>query len=148
MGLSLWVFGAALWAYTVLGELVVSVEIPEILAWIALAVAVGQNWRTSVRHIPTTEVRRRVEPLGAGILLGLLVLLLCAALLGSYDRSEIEAVTIVLWVLSVAAYAVGRYWAATPKVRASGWARAGGISAWTVTVIATLVAHLSILHNL
>lgn len=150
VGPTLWTFGAFLWAYAVMGELVVQLDFPEVVGWIIVLAAVGRAGFVAVRHMPRD--RRRVwRPIVPGLLalLGwLFLVVLVSALLGGGGRSETEAVTLLLWGIGVIAYIFGRRLTRAPKPAQRRFGRATTIAVWVVTGGTTLLAVLSVIGHM
>lgn len=143
LGGSLWVFGALLWAYLVMGELVVNLEVNEAFAMLIVIAASGIAWYGAVRHAPPAKMARRIAPGVIGIVLWVFAVFLAAVLCGTTRRSTVQALTVVFCFPAVAAYFVGRRLTANPKLEVSRRRRAGGIALWVGCSLATAMALLS-----
>jgi hypothetical protein len=146
LGPALWVAGAVLWAYSVLGELVVNLEFSEGLAIPALFGVLVWNWFRVTKPL-LDEGRTTRAALVAALAVGLFVasLLLITMMFGSSQRSHFEAVTVLVCALGVVSYAVGRRKTTLPQRmrRAEGIARVAPWFTWIVVGLFTLVAVMS-----
>lgn len=146
LGASLWIFGALLWAYVVMGEWVIHLSLPEGLAVLIVAIAYGLAWVTSGRGLGEGAGRWKVVVPGiAALVLFFVILLLVAGLFGSGRRSTVAAVTVCLWFFSAAVYVLGRHLRARPRVTRSRWQAAGTIVLWIVSGLMTLVSLIATL---
>ena len=131
LGASLWIFGALLWAYLVMGEWVLQLSLPESVAILVVILAYGIAWFTSGRGLITGAGRWKVVVPGiAAVVLFVMTLLVVAGLFGSSRRSTVAAVTISLWFFSASMYVLGRHLRARPRVTRTRWQAAGTIVLW------------------
>ncbi len=146
LGPALWVAGAVLWAYAVLGELVVNVGFGEGLAIPALFGVLVWNWFRVTKPL-LDDGRTTRAALVAALSVGLFVasLFLVTMMFGSSQRSHFEAVTVLVCALGVLSYAVGRRKTTLPPRarRAEGLARVAPWFTWIVVGLFTLVAVIS-----
>lgn len=145
LGPTLWVSGALLWGYVVLGELVVNVGFEEGLAVPALFVVLIWNWLVVSRPLRDGDRAGRAALVaGGGIALFLACLLLATTMFGSSQRSHFEGVTVLLCVMGVAGYAAGRRMTALPSpARGANGSALIGWFAWIVVGLFTVVAMIS-----
>jgi len=148
---AVWMTGALLWAYTVLGEFVYHADgFPEAVAIVALLSALAIPWFRSVRVLPRDK-RWRLVTVGSGIaaiVSWLAVVTLVSLLLGNTRRSEYEATTLLVWVVGVVLYFVGRRVTRLPAIPRSAGRTVGGILLWIVVGLATFVAGAKVVDQL
>lgn len=148
LGPALWLFGTALWAYVVVGQLVVGEGFPEPLGALGAVFAVGVSWYFAVEQsflteepTPKTRLARILAPLGIALGLWLATTLLGTAI-GLANRDNIDSViTLGLWLFSLIPFFVGRRM--TRGARRSPQEmgrRAVGILLWVGAALVTLVA--------
>lgn len=141
LGASLWIFGALLWAYLIMGEWVIHLKLPEGVGVLVVAIAYGVAWFTSVRELGQSGSRwKLVVPGLVAVVLFAATLLLVSGLFGSSRRSTIAAVTMSLWFFSAAVYVLGRHLRARSRVNRTRWQAAGSIALWIVSGLVTLVS--------
>ena len=145
LGPSLWVAGASLWAYVVMGELVVEARFPETLAVAVVFGAYAVAWLRSVRG--AGSVALAFAPGIAGPLLCGALVLLTMMLAGSSRRSDVETVTVGLWLIGAATYFVGRRVTALPRPEPSRLRRGGTIAVWLVSGLTTALALVAALER-
>jgi len=146
-GASLQVFGALLWAYVVMGELVVGLDFPEPLATLVVAAAFGLTWRSAVSHIAGPGHFRKLVPGALGFVAWSVVLASTVALLGSDDPRHAEVVSVALWF--VAAFALFSGSLSNPRAAHpdSQLPRLLRIALWGAVGVATALAFLSALRR-
>lgn len=144
LGPSFWVFGVLSWAYVVVGELVVSLGLPELLGALLVLSSTGYAWVVaSGLGAGAPFAFKRLLSLFLGVVLFVVMLAFTVSLLGSHHRSQVAAVTILLWFASVFAVLLGRRWTPRASRPHSKGERTQVVAIWTVTVVATLVAMIS-----
>jgi hypothetical protein len=150
VGPALWIFGALLWAYAVIGELIVQLEFPELVGVVIVLAAVARAWFVTVRHLPPKARRsvRALLPVLLALLSWVLFLAIVSMVLGGGGRSEIEAVTLLLWAVGVIAYVFGRRLTRAPAPATARFGRAGAIAAWVLVGGTTVLAVLSIIGHM
>jgi hypothetical protein len=142
-GPALWIFGAVLWAYIVAGELAVRADsaLVEALGAIAVLATLFANWYTAVqRNAEGKKWELRILP--GLIAVGLWVVLLgvLTRVSGASTWSEVEAVTLALWAVSVVAFLSGRYLAGSSRRRLTPRGRFGRIALWAISALVTFIA--------
>jgi hypothetical protein len=144
LGPSLWIFGVLLWAYVVLGELVVTLDFPEPLAVLLVLSALASAWWFSVGRRDSGT--RRIAPglIAIGLWAGVLAL---AARAESGRSKTVALVTIVLTLFALLSFALGRY---LTRVRppATKLRRAGRVALWLISALVTLVTLASSMSRL
>ena len=148
LGGSLWVFGAVLWAYVVMGEWVLRFNLPE--AWGALVVLAtfGLAWFSSVEHLTAPADRwRKLGPAALGLVLFVSMILVATLLLGSPRQSIAGAVTLLLWFFSAAFYMLGRRVTARPRVVQPRRRVAITIALWLLSGVGTIASLGSIMSH-
>jgi hypothetical protein len=153
LGPALWLFGTALWAYLVAGQLVVTQDFPEPLAAFGVLFALGAAWYFAIEHSflaqqPSKETRlmRIFAPLGIAFLFWLATLLV-GTVIGLSSNEDIDSlITLGLWLSSLIPFFVGRRMTrvAAPSPQ-DGARRALGILLWVGAAVVTLVALIPIL---
>jgi hypothetical protein len=138
----LWITGALLWAYVVVGEWVVTIELPELVGWVIVLFAYASAWRTSVLRVP--RQRRKlwltVAPGIVALFLFIQILVFVASFFGSSRRSHVAAVTVMLWFLSAGLFAAGRQLTRKRQGKLTGTRRAALASLWVASALGTLIA--------
>jgi hypothetical protein len=144
LGPAFWVFGALSWAYVVVGEIVIGLGLPELLGALIVLATAGYAWvvASGLGDGEPFSLKRLV-PLIVGVLLFVLLIAFTVALLGSHNRSQISAVTILLWFASVFAVLLGRRWTPRESRPRSTGDRVRTAALWTLSVLATLIAMVS-----
>jgi hypothetical protein len=144
LGPAFWVFGTLSWAYVVVGELVIGLGLPELLGALIVLATAGYAWvmASGLGDGEPFELKRLV-PLILGLLLFVLLIAFTVSLLGSHDRSQISAVTILLWFASVFAVLLGRRWTPRESRPRSTGDRVRTAALWTLAVVGTLIAMVS-----
>ena len=144
LGPSFWVFGALSWAYVVIGELVVSLGLPELLGALIVLSSTGYAWVVAsglgegARFAP-----KQLLSLLFGCVLFFFLVVFAVSLLGSHSRSQASAVTLLLWFISVFALLLGRRLTPRePPLRSTG-DRLRTTAIWTFAVIGTIIAMVS-----
>lgn len=149
LGPSFWVFGVLTWAYVVIGELVVHLGLPELLGALLVLGSTGYAWAVaSGLGDGAPFSTKRLVPLALAGLFFVALMLLAVTIFGSHRRSYAAAVTILLWLVSVVAFLLGRHWTHRESSRrstADGLRRA---ATWTFSVIATLIAMISAIDRM
>jgi len=148
LGGSLWVFGAVLWAYVVMGEWVLRFDLPE--AWGALVViaSYGVAWFSSVEHFTNRADRwRKLAPGAAGLALFVILILLVTLLFGTSRQHVIGAVTILLWFFAAAFYILGRRVSARPRVVRQRGRLAATIVLWLLSGVGTIASLGSLMSH-
>lgn len=144
LGPSLWVFGVLSWAYVVVGELVVSLGLPELLGALLVLSSAGYAWLVASGMADGAPfVLNRLLSLFLGLVLFVVMLAFTVSLLGSHHRSQIAAVTILLWFVSVFAVLLGKRWTPRESRAVAKGERVRVAVLWTLAVLATLVAMIS-----
>jgi hypothetical protein len=144
LGPAFWVFGTLSWAYVVVGELVIGLGLPELLGALIVLASAGYAWVVaSGLGDGAPFALKRLVPLILGLLLFVVTIAFTVSLLGSHDRSQISAVTILLWFGSVFAVLLGRRWTPRESHPRSTGDRVRTAALWTLAVLATLVAMVS-----
>lgn len=149
LGSSLWVGGTLLWAYVVMGEWVLTIELPEPLAWLIVLGAYVASWVFAVRRLSPEQRRPHLllAPGVLGIVWFVFVILFTASLLGSSRRSVVAGLTVMLWFVSAAMFAAGRQLTTRRQGRLRGWRRAGVAALWVVAGLGTLVSLFAALER-
>jgi hypothetical protein len=144
-GPTLWISGALLWGYVVLGELVVNTGFQEGLAVITLFGVLGWSWfRCTKPLLDADRTGRAVLVAAAGVALFVSCLFLISIIFGSAQRSHFESVTVLLCGLGAAAYATGRRLTTLPApTRRADRSRVVSWFVWIVVGLFTLVAIIS-----
>ena len=145
VGVSLWCFGALLWAYLVVGEIVVWSAVPEALGVLAVLGAFGVAWYRGTSQMPPTSRFRILLPGIIAFVSWLVTLVMSSALFDTGGRKNAELAALLLWSFSAAAYALGRHLTALTPVPLSPGARAGRIALWLIAGLATLMAGVNII---
>jgi uncharacterized membrane protein SirB2 len=142
-GQTLWIFGAFLWGYVVIGEFVTNLGLPELSGVVAL---LGVLALAVLRALETARANRarwlrQVGPVAAGILLFTLIVLLALSLATSVAVKP-GALSVALWFVAAFALFAGRYWTRRdrPRRKLGVW----DYFAWAMSGVATLVALLSV----
>lgn len=150
VGPALWIHGALLWSYVVLGELVVSRKFPEPLAWLIVLGVFVRTWFVAVRHLPrdSANLWRRIVSGVLALAIYFFAMAFTTAILGGGGRSGVEALTILLWFFALGSYALGRRMTRAPRPRPSEFSRPLALGLWTVSGASTLVALLSALDRM
>jgi hypothetical protein len=148
LGPSLWMFGALLWAQIVIGFFVVEKDLPEPFGFLGVAVVMGAVWMLSVKHRqrPTSLRFRHLAPVllallywAGAVVFGLMVAAVANARVG---------VSILLWMLSVAAFFVGRRLTGPSSIPPTLARRAVTVLAWLGAIIFTLGALVQLFQAL
>lgn len=145
---TLFIFGTLLWAYVVLGELVVSLGLPELVAFLVLvALSVGA-WRRVAPPWSGPRARiRRAMPLILAIMLWFSTMLVAVTLAGPGERHG-AAMTIALWFLSALVFGLGSAKTVRVPQAPSKGGRAAGIGLWVLSSLASVVAMVSAFSRL
>lgn len=148
LGASLWIFGALLWAYVVMGEWVLRVGLPEVLGALAVIAAYGLAWLSSVRHLTAPADRwRKLLPGGVGFGLFVATIFAVTLLFGTARQSVAGAITVLLWFFSASVYVAGRYVTARPRVTQTRARVAATVLVRLLVGLTTLVAVASTLSH-
>ncbi len=146
-GTAIWYAGVVLWAYTIVGEWVVGAELPEFFGWSAfVGIAVGAYLHGANRVGTNWMVK-----IGAASVASLIVfVVLLSSVVGSSQRSEYQAISLLLLGMSIALIFGGMRFArgGFPKpVRPPGihWPRA---IMWLLFVVNTGLIGAVFLSNL
>lgn len=142
------IYGAAFWAYLVLGELVVRLDFSERFAFAALLGIFIRHCYSATERATYKGAFQRFIPGVLATLLWLVTLFVSAAVLGTSSRSSVAAVTLLLWFFAIAIYSIGRILSdgpppTEPKLTWRSGKRWWKVSAWVVSVGFTAVALLS-----
>lgn len=142
------IYGAAFWAYLVLGELVVRLDFSERLAFAALLGIFIRHCYSATERATYKGAFQRFIPGVLAALLWLVTLFMSATVLGTSSRSSVAAVTLLLWFFAIAVYSIGRILSdgpppTEPKLTWRSGKRWWKVSAWVVSVGFTAVALLS-----
>lgn len=143
LGGALWIFGALFWAYLVMGELVVTLELSEVIGFVAVLVAVGLAWQGAVEGAPAGKLAPKIVPGVAGVLLFLFTLFFFTALFGSGSRSAIAGLTVAFFFPAVGGYIIGRRLTGPKGPPLTGKRRVARIALWVVSLVATAITVLS-----
>lgn len=139
LGTSLWLFGALLWTYVVLGEWVVKASFPEPLAILIVIGVFAGSWYVSAKA-PSHALR--THPILPGIIAFVswaILLLLVSTLLGTHRTNEVAYLTVFLWVVGALSFWYGRRLLGDAKP-SSAMVRKWTRVAWGVVGIGTAVA--------
>ena len=147
VGVSLWCFGALLWSYLVVGEIVVWTAVPEALGVLAVMGAFGVAWYHGTSQMPRAPQFRILLPGIIAFLSWLVAVLLSTAVFSTGGRKNAELAALLLWSFSAAAYALGRHLTALNRVSLSTPARTSRIALWVIAGLATLMAGVNIISN-
>lgn len=148
LGPALWLFGTTLWAYVVVGQLVVVQDFPEPIGVIGALFTIAASWYFAIEQsfltdepTPKTRLPRILAPLGIALGLWLATTLLSAAI-GHASSDNIDSViTLALWLFSLIALFVGRRMiSGTLRAPQDSARRALGILLWLGAALVTLVA--------
>jgi hypothetical protein len=144
LGPSLWIFGVLLWAYVVLGELVVTLDFPELLAVLIVLSALAGAWWLSAGRADSGM--RRIAPLliAIGLWAGVIAL---SARAESGRSKTVALVTIALTLFALLSFALGRYLTRVPRP-ATKLRRAGRVALWLISALVTLVTLASSMSRL
>jgi hypothetical protein len=139
---SLWIFGALLWAYVVLGRFVATYALPESLALPTLLAVLGLAVFRALELPRNTGAAwpRRAAPIAAGLGLFVLVLLIAVSLAATAGPHP-GALDVALWFVAAFALFIGRQ-----RARRDLPGRAAtllGYFVWAACGAATLFALLS-----
>ena len=148
LGASLWIFGAVLWAYVVMGEWVLRFDLPE--AWGALTVLAtfGVAWFSSVEHLKAPADRwRKLTPAALGLVLFVILVLLVTLFFGTARRSVVGGITLLLWFFSAAFYLLGRRVTARPRTLQPRRRVAITIALWLLSGLGTIASLGSIMSH-
>jgi hypothetical protein len=145
VGVSLWCFGALLWSYLVVGEIVVWTAVPEALGVLAVMSAFGLAWYRGTSQLPRASRVRILLPGLIAFCSWLVVLVMSSAVLNTAARKDAELTALLLWSLAASAYALGRHLTALNRVPASRLERASHIALWAIAGLATLMAGVNII---
>jgi len=148
LGGSLWVFGAVLWAYVVMGEWVLRFDLPE--AWGALVVlaSYGLAWFSCVEHLRAPADRwRKLTPGALGLVLFVILILLVTSLFGTTRQSVVGGVTLLLWFFAAAFYMLGRRLTGRPRVIQPRRRTAATVALWLVSGLGTIASLGSIMSH-
>lgn len=149
LGPAFWVFGTLSWAYVVVGELVIGLGLPELLGALIVLATAGYAWvMASGLGDGEPFTLKRLVPLILGLLLFVLLIAFTVSLLGSHNRSQISAVTILLWFASVFAVLLGRRWTPRESRPRSTGDRVRTAALWTLAVVGTLIAMVSAMSGM
>ncbi len=150
LGPSLWIFGALLWAYVVAGEFVVVADFPELIAILGVLLVYATSWFMAVQGKRSEELDGpwALAPGVLALALWGFTLVCVTAAFGSSSRSDIEAVTIGLWLLGAGVYFLGRRLTGPSKAPRSLSARVRTAGAWLVSGLATIAALVSAITRL
>jgi hypothetical protein len=128
----------------VVGELVVGLGLPELLGALIVLASTGYAWVVASglgdgeRFAP-----KMLRSLFVGLLLFFFLIAFTVSMLGSHDRSQISAVTILLWFVSVVVVLLGRRWTHRESQPRSTGDRVRTGALWTLAVLGTLIAMIS-----
>jgi hypothetical protein len=148
LGPGLWLFGTALWAYVIVGQLVVARGFPEPLGILGVLFAFGVGWYFAIElsfatDPPAANTRRARILLPAAIACGLwLGTTLLVTLIGVTSTSNIDApLSVGLWLFSLVPFFIGRR-LTRPGARPTQdpARRFVGVLLWIGASIVTLVA--------
>jgi len=145
VGVSLWCFGALLWAYLVVGEIVVWTAVPEALGVLAVLSAFGLAWYRGTSQLPRASRVRILVPGIIAFCSWLVVLVMSGAVFDTAVRKDAELTALLLWSLAASAYALGRHLTALDSAPASKLERASHIALWLIAGLATLMAGVNII---
>ena len=145
VGVSLWCFGALLWSYLVVGEIVVWTAVPEALGVVAVLGAFALAWYRGTSQMPRTPHLRRLLPGIIAFFSWLLALLISTAVFDTAGRKNAELTALLLWSFAASAYALGRHLTALNRPPSSPFERASRIALWVIAGVATLMAGVNII---
>jgi hypothetical protein len=153
LGPGLWLFGTALWAYVIVGQLVVAQDFPEPLGAVGVLFAFGVAWYFAIElsfaaDPPPPHARSSRILLPAAIAFsfwfGTAVI---AALIGASGAGSDAPLTVGLWLFSLVPFFIGR------RMTHPGWRppadtarRVVGVLLWVGAVLVTLVALVSVFN--
>jgi len=144
LGASLWIFGALLWAYVVMGEWVLKFELPEAFAALAVLAAAGMAWLSATRHLTQRPQQLTPAALGVGLFV---VTLIVSTMVATHRRSVEEGVAVLMWFFSAGVYFLGRYLTARPRETRTSWPIAATVAFWLMAGVGTLGSLMSILTD-
>jgi len=145
IGVSLWCFGALLWSYLVVGEIVVWTAVPEALGVLAVLCAFGLAWHRGTSQMPPAPIWRILVPGIVAFFSWLVALLFSCVVFNTGGRKNAELVALLLWCFAAGAYALGRHLTALQDVSSSTLERASRIALWVIAGLATLMAGVNII---
>ncbi|HET7538512.1 MAG TPA: hypothetical protein VFK05_01525 [Polyangiaceae bacterium] len=145
LGVSLSCFGALLWSYLVVGEIVVWTALPEAVGVLAVMGVFGVAWYRGTSQMPAMPRWRWLLPGIVGFFAWLFTLILSTSVFSTGERSNAEMAALLLLAFAAGAYALGRHLTALVRVPLSPPARAGRIAFWVVASLATLMAGVNII---
>jgi hypothetical protein len=143
LGPALWIFGAVLWAYVVAGELSVRTDsaLVEALGAVAVLATLGANGYAAMQCGPHgRKWELRILPGVIAVALWVLVLGVLTRVSGAPTRSEVEGITVALWIVSFVAFLLGRYLTGPSRRSLAPRGRFGRIVLWTISALVTLIA--------
>ena len=146
VGVSLWCFGALLWAYLVVGEIVVWTAVPEALGVLAVLGAFALAWYRGTSQLSRASRGSWLVPGIIAFCSWLVVLVICGAVFNTAVRKDAELTALLLWSLAAGTYALGRHLTALNPVPASKLERASHIALWLIAGLATLMAGVNIIN--
>jgi hypothetical protein len=144
VGVSLWCFGALLWSYLVVGEIVLWTAMPEALGVLAVMGAFGVAWNRGTSQMPRSPRFRILLPGIIAFFSWLVALLLSTAVFSTDGRKDAELAALLLWSFAASAYALGRHLTALSRVPSSKLERGSRIALWLIVGLATLMAGVNI----
>jgi hypothetical protein len=153
LGPSLWLFGALLWAYVIVGELVVRSGFPEPLGWLGVLFVLGVTWFFAIERsfgedapAPHERLKRALSPLAAAVGLWLATLIL-STVIGATTPGNLDGlITVGLWLFSLGPFFVGRRMTGTQRPAIDPSRRPLGILLWIGATLVTLVALVPVLE--
>jgi hypothetical protein len=151
LGPGLWLFGTALWAYVIVGQLVVAQGFPEPLGALGVLFAFAVAWYFAIElsfaaDPPPAHTRTLRILLPAAMAVGLwLTTTVLAALVGASGAGSDGPLTVGLWLFSLVPFFIGR------RMTHPGWRPASdaarrvvGILLWVGAFVVTLIALVSV----
>ena len=154
LGPALWLFGAMLWAYVIVGQLVVEEGFPEMLGLLGLLFVIGVTWFFAIERsfsedppTPETRLARIVRPFALAFGLWLLTTLLSTVIGMSTFGNLDSAITLTLWSFSLIPFFVGRRMTGGRAASIDKSRRPLGILLWIGAALVTVVAPMSLGTN-
>jgi hypothetical protein len=145
---ALWIAGALLWAYVVIGQLVVQQDLPEPLGLVALIGVIGACWFICLRGGSLAPSLTRTLEIGTAVLAVLFFAASIALAIVIGSHTEENAVTLMLWLLSLIAFFVGRHFPRRHQPPSMSQHLAMFIGLWICAAVATLIALGPVVGNL
>jgi hypothetical protein len=141
-GPTVWICGALIWSYVVLGQLVIEANFPEALAWLIVAGVFAGVWSRAQRG---GSLWRTWAPGMLAALLFLFEVGLTSSFLGTSRRSVAAAVGLALCLFGIAQFFVGRSLTAAPALELHRNQRIALIVTWVIVAGSSGIVLLSML---